>query len=803
MRTSNAIFALLAACCPHATKPPTVVAVPPLPATEVAKPAPAPAPPPATPEVLAADTPRTTTSGATFIAPVGWSIVVRGSATILETPEKDSRIALIDTPAKDADEAVALAWATFQPDAKRQLRIVTPSPDKDGWTDRRTYSYITSPNETRDVGADTYHHDTTWTVAIYDVTQATGQKRGAQIELIYGRLLPPSYERETFAGKKANPLDAARIAALAAFVETARTELEIPGVAIGLVQAGKVVFAGGFGTRELGKPAKVDGDTLFIIASNTKALTTLMLAKLVDEGKLTWDKPVVDLLSTFALGDKSITSKVMVKHLVCACTGLPRQDLEWLLDFGAATPASEMSLLGSVKPTTGFGEMFQYSNLLAAAAGFVGGHLLFPDRELGDAYDEAMRTRVFSPLGMTSTTFDFKRALRGNHAGAYAWDIDGKPAEAASTLNYSMVPLRPAGGAWSNVRDILRYLAMELASGDLPDGKHYISKSALLERRVAQVPIGKDGAYLMGLARDTTYGIPVIHHGGSMIGFKTDMIFLPGHDVGAVILTNSDTGQLLLGPFRRRLLEILFDGKLEAAADVAAAAKNLHDDIAAERKRDTVPADATEAAKLAGRYTNASFSDLVISHQGAVTTFQLGELRSPVASRKNPDGSVSFITMVPGFVGAEFVAGDKTLTLHDAQHDYVFTASASTGDRKPCLAYGLLGFGVSGPNDDAATQEAYEAASQDLAAAGAANDKKRYAEAAHHYVDCGLRYRKVKGEEGPARACYSNALYSYAMAGRLAAEGRANLLRAAKADPKNAAYLHDELATAPPDCKVE
>ena len=91
--------------------------------------------------------------------------------------------------------------------------------------------------------------------------------------------------RESFAGKTAHTLDEARLAELAQFVETGMKELGIPGVAVGIVQDGKVVFADGFGVKELGKPAPVDGDTDFMIASNTKALTTLLLARLVADGQ--------------------------------------------------------------------------------------------------------------------------------------------------------------------------------------------------------------------------------------------------------------------------------------------------------------------------------------------------------------------------------------------------------------------------------------------------------------------------------------------------------------------------------------
>src|SRR5262249_36845242 len=155
--------------------------------------------------------------------------------------------------------------------------------------------------------------------------------------------------------------------------------------------------------------------------------------------------------------------------------------------------------LGTMMPTSRFGELFQYSNLMAAAGGFVGGHAAFPKLELGAAYDKAMQTLVFDPLGMSSTTFDYAKALRGNHAMPHGIDIDGKPARDLMEENYAAISARPAGAAWSNVDDMLKYVAMELAEGALPNGKPYIGKEALLARRIPNVAIGADAAYGMGL----------------------------------------------------------------------------------------------------------------------------------------------------------------------------------------------------------------------------------------------------------------------------------------------------------------
>ncbi len=624
-------------------------------------------------ERMAADTPRTTTGGNGFIAPAGWSVSVRGPATILEPPETGSRIVLIDVEATDAAAAVAAAWSVYGGDATWPLKVTTDVADKDGWTQRREFVYQTSPNERRDVVAFAQHAQGQWTVAVYDMAQDVGEKRRAQVNLLFDRLLPKGYTRETFAGRTARPLDAGRIAALGAFVEAGRKATGVPGVSIGLVQDGKVVFSGGFGTRALDSPTAVDADTLYMVASNTKALTTLLLARLVDADKLTWDTPVTSLLPSFRLGDEATTKQVLVKHLICACTGLPRQDFEWLFEYARMTPERAMATLGTMQPTSRFGELFQYSNPLAGAAGFVGGHVLFPALELGAAYDRAMQEQVFDPLGMSATTFDYERALAGNHATAHSQDIEGRAAAAMMAINYSIIPFRPAGAAWSNVADMLKYVQMELAEGALPDGRRYVGKDALLERRVPQVATGKDSTYGMGLSVDTTYGVPVVHHGGDMIGYHSDMIWLPDHGVGAVVLTNGDPGWLIRTHFRRKLLEVLFDGRPEADADMAVGAKTFAEQLAAERKLLVAPAAADLARALAPRYANPSLGEIVVTRQGATTVFDFGEWKSEMASRRNPDGTVSFLTTAPGIFGFEFVVGaDRTLVVRDAQHEYRF-----------------------------------------------------------------------------------------------------------------------------------
>lgn len=629
------------------------------------------------PERLTVDAKRATAGGATFTAPSGWSVATGKNMVVLEPPETDTHIAIVESETADAKAAVAAAWAAYKPSANRPLKLITPRPARNGWEERQVFDYETSPNERAVVQAIAQRAGRTWTVVILDGGEPTFEKRGAPIGLIVGSLRPKGYARESFAGRKAAPLDAAHIAQLKSFVENSMKELGIPGASIALIDGGKVVFEGGFGVRELGKPERVDENTLFMAASNTKGMTTLLLSELVDEKKLRWDQPVTEVYPSFKLGDADTTRRVLVKNLICACTGLPRQDLEWIFEFKQATPASSLALLGTMQPTSKFGEVFQYSNLMAAAAGYVGAHLVYPDRELGAAYDAAMQEKIFNPLGMKLTTFDMKRALGGNHASPHGDSIDGVPSLANMAFNFSVMPHRPAGGVWTSSHDLIRYVELELARGKLPNGRQLVSPENLLARRAPQVMMGEDQTYGMGLMVDKTYGIPVVHHGGSMAGYKSDIMLLPDSGIGAVVLTNSDNGGMLLRPFMRRLLEVEFDGKPEAVGDVAAAAARHKAAMAKERERLVVPADPAQTDHLAAHYVSKELGDIHVISENGATTFDFGEWKSRVASRKNDDGTISFITVDPTNLGFEFVAaeraGKRALIIRDGQHEYVFT----------------------------------------------------------------------------------------------------------------------------------
>jgi len=647
------------------------LAVLPASADEPAQPASAPT------TVTAAGIPSATAAGTTFTLPPGWSLTPRGKVLELRPPEADMKLGLIDVEAADAAAAVAAGWSAYDPGFKRPVRVMTPGGPRDGWEERYFVDYEVSPNEKLVVSAFAWRADKSWLVGLLQSSEATREKRAGPLNLAIGSLRAKGYRRESFAGKTAHPIDAKIIDAMKGFVAGGMTKLKVPGVGFSLIDGGKVVYEGGLGVRELGKPELVDADTLFIAASNTKALGTLLLAELVDEKKLRWDEPVTEAYPAFRLGSAATTRKVLVKHLVCACTGMPRQDLDWIFQDLHETPRNALARLGAMQPTSEFGEVFQYSNLMAAAAGFIGGSIAMQNTELGAAYDRAMQKKVLDPLGMTRSTFDFDKAMRGNWARPHDVDIDGHLAAGEMTLNYTIIPLRPAGGIWTSPHDLSRYVMMELARGKLADGQQLVSETNLLERRKPNVVVSAGVDYGMGLIIDKRWGVTVVHHGGDLAGYHSDMMWLPEYNVGAVILTNSDTGYALRGPFLRRLVELLFDGKAEAEAQLTAAAADLEAERAKARERLQVPAQGAAAAALATHYRNTALGGIGVSREGSRVFFKAGNLRSEVASRKNDDGTISFITITPTLQGLEFVVGkpapQRTLIVRDAQHEYVFT----------------------------------------------------------------------------------------------------------------------------------
>jgi len=630
-----------------------------------------------TPAAASADTPSRTAAGVAYTLPRDWTATTRGQVVVASAPGDELRIAVVHVgAAADAQAATARAWTLFDPAANRTVRLTTAAPAREGWEERVAFAYETSPNERRVVQALAMRHGTNWTVMIMDGAESAFSRRLAAAGLLQQSLRPAGYERENFAGRTAHRLTPERIELLRAFMAEAMQKLGVPGAGVALIEGGRVVWEGGVGVRRLGHPEPVTAHTKFMIASNTKGMATLLLSVLADEGRLRWDQPVTELYPSFRLGDDATTRSTQVRHLVCACTGLPRKDFAFILSEPDAPATDTFRMLAGTQPTSGFGELFQYNNLMASAAGYLGGALAYPDMELGAAFDRAMEDRIFAPLGMRDTTFSFAEGMRGDWAPPHGLDVNGRMVEMSNRFNETVIPHRPAGGAWSTAADMARYTMLELSRGLTPEGRRLVSETNILERRRRGVSVGEDSWYGMGLFDQIAWGVPVVTHGGTLLGYRGNFWALPEAGVGAVVLTNADEGAALLGPLLRRLLEVLYDGRPEAMAEVDAAAARIRAASAARRERLTIPGDPAVLAALAARYRNPEVGNLTIRQQGGQTWLRAGVIDAPVATRRNPDGSMSLVTIGPGAIGLETLVGQgadgRTLTVRDSQHEYVY-----------------------------------------------------------------------------------------------------------------------------------
>jgi CubicO group peptidase (beta-lactamase class C family) len=169
------------------------------------------------------------------------------------------------------------------------------------------------------------------------------------------------------------PLTDERRAQFEAYVADALLRFGVPGASIAVVQNGDVVYLNGFGVRAAGSTQAVDPDTMLMIGSVTKSMTTMLAATLVDDGRLTWETRLIDILPAFAVGDPVLTESLSVRDAFCNCIGIPGRDIDLFFDGDSFTPEGVVTALADVAPTAARGERFQYNNLLIGAGGYAVG----------------------------------------------------------------------------------------------------------------------------------------------------------------------------------------------------------------------------------------------------------------------------------------------------------------------------------------------------------------------------------------------------------------------------------------------
>src|SRR5581483_6607604 len=249
----------------------------------------------------------------------------------------------------------------------------------------------------------------------------------------------------------------------------------MPGFAVAVVQNDRVVYLKGFGVKQIGGNDPITPDTLFEIASDTKAFTATAMAMLADQKKLDWDDPVRKYVEYFHLDDPCADSLVTLRDIVSHRTGLSRHDELW--DFTDWPRERVIRAISAVKLTRPIRSAYQYNNIMFALAGeVVASAAKMP-------WDEFIRTRIFEALGMTHSRTSMAGWNASPHATGHRYDM--------ATGRFSVQPMRdynsiaPAGTIMSSARDMAQWLRFQLAGGVI-DGKRLISAEALNETRTPQ-----------------------------------------------------------------------------------------------------------------------------------------------------------------------------------------------------------------------------------------------------------------------------------------------------------------------------
>ena len=414
------------------------------------------------------------------------------------------------------------------------------------------------------------------------------------------------------------------------YVEKAMKEWEVPGLAIAVVKDDRIVFAKGYGVRELGGTTAVNERTLFAIGSSSKAFTAATVAMLVDEGKLKWDEPVTKYLPAFQLFDSYATRELVVRDLLTHRSGLERGDLIWY-----ASPHDRSEVLRRVrflKPSWSLRSRFGYQNIMFLAAGQLTAALT------GKEWDDMVRDRIFVPLGMNASSTSIKSLAASDNVASPHSKIDDKLQKIAWR---NIDNIGPAGSINSNVIDMAQWVRMNLGGG-MYEKKRVLSAAAVKEMQTPQTVIRIEGNnerlypeahflnYGLGWFLSDFRGRKLVEHGGAIDGMRASVSLMPEEKLGVVILTNRH-GSVLPHVLMYRVMDAYLNvadkrdwsaemlKKFKAVEEQAKAAEKKIED---ERAKGTSPSLALE--KYAGTYQNEMYGETKFAVKDGKLTSEFG-----------------------------------------------------------------------------------------------------------------------------------------------------------------------------------
>lgn len=466
------------------------------------------------------------------------------------------------------------------------------------------------------------------------------------------------------------------VSALPDYVSRVMRRTGVPGVAVAVVHRDRLVYAQGFGVRDVVAGGKVTPDTVFQLASVSKPLGASAVAAAVGRGDLAWDTPAAPLLPGFGLSDPWVSEHVTIGDLYAHRSGLPGNYGNDLENFGFER--QHIFEKAYLEPLSPFRITYDYSNFGLTAGGIAAANAA------GSSWDELTRDAVFAPLGMSRSTYDYDELLRMDNVASLHQQSRGGRWKKGPTRDAQAQA--PAGSANSSVRDMARWMRMMLKGGTF-QGERIVEQAALDAMLTMQIRNSPDptGAiagygYGMGIALQEDAPLTWTHSGAFSAGAATRILLVPEWDLGIVVLTNGwpiGVPEAITATFLDlvRFGEPTRDWLKVASASFAAYTTPTYSIDGQKRPSDPSPARPLE--DYAGAYSNdyVGIGDVTIEGDRLVLSVGPGGMtRLPL---KHWDGDVFYyneIDMPPGFFTAVRFSGDdagaaRSMTLAEVNAD--------------------------------------------------------------------------------------------------------------------------------------
>src|SRR6478735_582561 len=423
----------------------------------------------------------------------------------------------------------------------------------------------------------------------------------------------------------------ARLAGFDDYVNAVRKQFDVPGIAVAIVEDGRIVYERGFGPREVGKPAKIDEHTMFAIASNTKAFTSTSLSMLADEGKLSLEDRVIDHLPWFRMSDAYVTREMRIKDLLAHRSGLTLGAGDLLYWPTSSYTTEEVAHRLKDVPLGGaFRNQYAYDNILFGVAELV------IEQASGTSYQEFLRTRIFQPLGMTDTRFNSDYLKKTDNVATGYAKADFKDLQPAPRMTWGNVS--GAGGIYSSVHDMSKWMRMQLAGGVYRDASGKEQRLFSKKRQdgmwsiVTPIPVNDPSVpelkpakpnflgYGEGWQLSDYRGNKLVWHTGGWPGMVSRLTLVPDRKIGVIVLTSQEVGAAFNAVTMQALDAMLQAPKTDwlgaYAKQVAKAEAGADEDWQkhlAARAKNAPPS--LPLASYAGTFRDPWYGDVVISNE--------------------------------------------------------------------------------------------------------------------------------------------------------------------------------------------